>query len=333
MIDLKTVLREHPGCLTSRARFKSVLLDLYPGEKRAVNVLTSLYESGAAEKIKGKTALDEGAVRRLTGQMELEYGIAPRYAREAVLTWAAAYDVQAAVDVNAPDPQQTAPEPPVNVLPPPQDKPAPSKSAKHMYKGYEIRKRPNGYNLTDFTGTYREEMKIPGMFHGKPITEICWGTFLSYSDEFDGPVKRIYICEGIEIIGFGTFEDFTSLVSVELPATLKNIGMWAFKECSRLQHAVLPQGLESIGEGAFHHCKSLRKIRIPDSVTKIGRHAFADCGLKAVYIPPAVTSIEGGAFDGNADLTIYCAAGTAARNYAKKNGCYYSGLSFLMSWF
>lgn len=54
MIDLKNILKLHPNCLSSRASFRSVLLDKYPNEKRVINILTILVECGIANRIKEK---------------------------------------------------------------------------------------------------------------------------------------------------------------------------------------------------------------------------------------------------------------------------------------
>ena len=68
MIDLKSILTQHPNCLNSRASFKSVLMDKYPKEKRTVNILTILFECGVANKIKQRKHIDENEHIELTGK-------------------------------------------------------------------------------------------------------------------------------------------------------------------------------------------------------------------------------------------------------------------------
>ncbi len=99
----------------------------------------------------------------------------------------------------------------------------------------------------------------------------------------------------------------SSVESVVLPRTLKEISRQAFASCAKLRSVIFaegeeaialgkidpcafqlsakletmefPQGLTEIGEYAFSKCTSLRNIDLPDSVTEIGTDAFRDTGL------------------------------------------------------
>ncbi len=95
MIDLKSILKQHPNCLNSRASFKSVLLDKYPAEKRMINILTLLFECGVANKIKTAQNIAEREMHSLISHVENEYGISGQYSQEAILIWAKAYGVSA----------------------------------------------------------------------------------------------------------------------------------------------------------------------------------------------------------------------------------------------
>ena len=69
----------------------------------------------------------------------------------------------------------------------------------------------------------------------------------------------------------------TTLTSVSIPATVKEIGRRAFYNCtalSNLRFAGTSQ-LTTIGEGAFCDCESLTNLTIPDSVTTVGSQAFS----------------------------------------------------------
>ena len=98
MIDLQSILKQHPNCLNNRASFKSVLMDKYPTEKRMVNILTILFECGVANRIKTKKSIDANEMQALIAQAENEYGISGLYSQEAILVWAAAFDVTASVN-------------------------------------------------------------------------------------------------------------------------------------------------------------------------------------------------------------------------------------------
>lgn len=93
MIDLKNILRLHPNCLSSRASFKSVLMDSYPDEKRTVNILTIMFECGIVQKIKCKSVLGENDFQALLLQLENDYGIISKYSGESIRIWADALGV------------------------------------------------------------------------------------------------------------------------------------------------------------------------------------------------------------------------------------------------
>lgn len=84
----------------------------------------------------------------------------------------------------------------------------------------------------------------------------------------------------------------SSLVSITLPGTIKEIGDQSFGGLTSLNSIELPESLDSIGDNAFRVCSSLTSISIPLSVTKIDIGAFFACtGLRDVYIyTPSVLS-------------------------------------------
>ena len=61
------------------------------------------------------------------------------------------------------------------------------------------------------------------------------------------------------------------------------------------------------------------------SVTSIGAYAFANADLKVITVPESVTDIDECAFGyyPSEDLTIRCVEGSAAYDYAVKNGINY----------
>lgn len=101
MIDLETILRLYPNCLTSRAAFKSILLDRYPDEKRTINILTSIYECGMAGKIQAMSSITADELQKMVGQLGIEYGTSPQYAESAIRIWAAAHAVNIEQELRA----------------------------------------------------------------------------------------------------------------------------------------------------------------------------------------------------------------------------------------
>lgn len=87
--------------------------------------------------------------------------------------------------------------------------------------------------------------------------------------------------------GFSAFENVTSLVSITLPDTIKQICDYAFEGCTNLTSVIWSDNFqpEYIGWGAFYGCISLNQdIIIPDSVTTLGGYAFSNSGITSVTI-------------------------------------------------
>ena len=375
MIDLKSILQNHPNCLSSRASFKSILMDTYPSEKRMANILIILFECGVANKIRTKKNIDANEMHALITQIENEYGISGQYSQEAILVWAAAFDVTSSAI--KPKSLVTSPKEPTQSV---ESKPV--VYVQGDVDDYEVIQKSDGYYITHFNGFEEEVMTIPSMINGKIIKGIA-------QDAFRGcvTVKKINISEGIEVIENCAFKECMSLESIGLPTTLKKIGSQSsdygigafqytglksvdipksvefigpcsfqgcfklrsvtlpdclkticrdtFDYCSALVAVKLPRELQVIEKNAFNECKELTEIRIPVGTKIIEEDAFAKTNLTTVYIPPSVVQIGcqdansykvrmmgDGTFGYNAfrkTLSVYCAAGSVAMEYARKN--------------
>lgn len=87
---------------------------------------------------------------------------------------------------------------------------------------------------------------------------------------------------------------------------------------SYIKKAIIEEDVTRIGSSFFAGNQNLEEVQISDTVTSIGKYAFSDCGLKEIYIPKSVESIEADAFIENKDLVIKGYKNSAAQSYAKK---------------
>ena len=132
----------------------------------------------------------------------------------------------------------------------------------------------NGYN------SIKDEIKILSKYDG-------YNTIKIEDYAFDGckTLKKIYIEEGIEILGFNTFRKCINLEYVSLPNSLKTIGTQSFSECEKLENINLPSSLTKISISAFYSCTSLKNIIIPKSVNEIGAGIFNSCtSLESIIV-------------------------------------------------
>lgn len=308
MIDLKAVLDEHPGCLSSRASFKSILMDKYPSEKRVVNILVIMFECGVAQRIQGMSRIEERDVQALVLQLENEHGIAPKYSRECVHIWAAAFGTLAPINTSH-SPSASRKEPIVHA-PIVDDVVIEGPSS-----DFETRVRNGGLlEIAKFVGFDEPEMIIPNQIDGVRVISIGAMAFAKCAG-----VEKVIVPEGIEMIRDGAFSECESLKTVLLPTTLKEIGGTAFAEtaiasidlpaglkvlgagafrgCRNLTHINLPNGIKDIPEYCFRACGVLKEVLLPDNLATIQAYAFAYTGLKQIDIPPSCTEIGMWAFE------------------------------------
>lgn len=367
MIDLKKILKQHANCISSRAAFKSVLMDEYPTEKRMINILTILFECGVANRIKERKSIDANHMQALIAQVENEYGISGQYSQEAILVWAAAFDVTASsIKTSSATPLPTSEQNPTGQKP--------IEYVQGEVNDYDVVQKADGYYITHFNGFEEEEMTIPSMIDGKLIMGIA-------QDAFQGcvMVKKIHISEGIEVVENCAFKECRALEAVTLPDTLRRIGSkstakhgdgafastnlqtviipqnvefigpYTFYFCTKLQKIELPDRITTIFEGTFTYCENLSEIKLPNGLSVIERKAFVNCKklheihipvgtrtiakdafwctpLNSIYIPPTVTAIgdeKDRSIFGDSTLglspTVYCTAGSAAMEYARKH--------------
>lgn len=80
----------------------------------------------------------------------------------------------------------------------------------------------------------------------------------------------------------------TSLETITISESVKEIGYKAFQGCSGIKSVTIPSSVNGIGDYAFSGCSGINSITIPSSVNSIGDYAFSGCSLSSVTIPSSV---------------------------------------------
>lgn len=111
----------------------------------------------------------------------------------------------------------------------------------------------------------------------------------NYSGNISIPSKVEYGGKQFTVtkIGGGAFSDVesnysnqdnTSLLSVTLPNTIREIGSGAFARCPNLVYVNIPEACTDIDSYAFEGCTSLKSINIPKNITRFGQYSiFSGC--------------------------------------------------------
>ena len=109
-------------------------------------------------------------------------------------------------------------------------------------------------------------------------------------------LKTIEITNNCTSLQTRAFYDFETLVSVNLPTTIKSIPECLFAQCIKLTSINIPNSVTSIGGGAFYGCSSLTSVTLPNSITSISDALFEYSGLRSITIPSTIRSIGRTAF-------------------------------------
>ncbi|MBQ7226997.1 MAG: leucine-rich repeat protein, partial [Clostridia bacterium] len=128
--------------------------------------------------------------------------------------------------------------------------------------------------MNDFTA---EEIVIPSMHEGLPVTDIGAGAF---SDCFN--LSSITIPEGIKTIQPFAFYFCVKLSSVELPNSVTHIGKEAFSACSNLTSITLGENVCEIADDAFYLSDKIIEIYNKSSLSiKAGENGYGGIALHA----------------------------------------------------
>lgn len=121
---------------------------------------------------------------------------------------------------------------------------------------------------------------------------ILGGVLIVYNDINADDEITAEKLEGITVIPKDFFKDKTTIKSVKLPDSVKEIGASAFAGCSI--ETIDLNKVEKIGDGAFKGCKKLANVELIN-VTVLGTGVFENCaGLKKAVLPNAVNVTSGG---------------------------------------
>lgn len=164
-----------------------------------------------------------------------------------------------------------------------------------------------------------------------------------YDEAAGGTMIRGYIGAGGEVaipkeidgkpvtsIDINVFKGNTTITSIYIPSTIKEINTSTFESCTALETVTLKNGLETIEKRAFYGCEKLKSIEIPDTVTNLEGPTrvsssttpdgiFCNCtSLETVVIGKGVASIPAFCFYGCKSLKGIIIPGNAKiiGNYA-----------------
>lgn len=328
--DFESMLRKYGGAIDDKKRFTGLVKDYFPQQAKNINLLLMAYNLGIAQDIQNVGKINNTFAYRFVKQLMDDYGLSRVNADWIVSVWCVCYgkgvlgkDCEIKLQGKGSGPAIKE-----------------EKLAAQKYGDlFRYRKSAQGEGLgvCGFVGDKKQTIIFQNYHAGKPVIEICDGTFegqgieeaiLTDGFEFIGEktfadnlkLHQVVMPFSLKEIGSGAFENCVSLKAVSLPAQLERIGAGAFKNtglktvkipktvywigeelfagCKDIDHIVIPENVDRIPEGMFEDCENLKKIEFADNLQEIGDRAFRGCGnLDIVTIPDSVTQIGDRAFD------------------------------------
>ena len=121
--------------------------------------------------------------------------------------------------------------------------------------------------------------------------------------------------DGVESIGSSAFSG-SSLESVVLPNSIKEIGSGLFSDCPKLKTVKFNCFLDAIPSGMFSRAKNLNEIIMPTGCTAIGSSAFSNTAINFIDLK-GITSIGDNCFSG-------CSSLATVKNISLSEVPYYS---------
>ena len=336
-MNLHIILDQYPQCLESRAKLSAILRDLYPNERRKINIVLDIYECGIANRIGQLECIDVLQLQTFCRQLEIEYALPQKYALSGLALWLEAYNVPIQKDNQFTEQQyertqESHSDELSNAVSGISQIAANTSYTSEGILEYELRVLTLATaEIARYHGLGTKTVIVPSIIDGKTIVGIGKDAFKHCSG-----IECLGISEGIRYIDDGAFAycstlkkcllpqslvrfgsefiaasnhagvfEATSLEHIILPSRIHHIGKYAFKNCNELKKAVILSNVEYLPEGIFFGCSALTTVDLPDAIKTVSDQAFALCTrLQRIALPQGTKDIGKMVFVGCAELSM-----------------------------
>lgn len=137
-------------------------------------------------------------------------------------------------------------------------------------------------------------------------------------------ITKVVIPDTVRFINGNAFRGCSKLESVNIPELVTTLSGYAmFMDCTSLKSIVIPNSVKELGQSIFDGCTSLESVVLSNQIKKIPLQAFLDCrSLKEVTLPATVTSIDGYGFGNCSSLSkIEILGNLKSIDYSAFSGC------------
>lgn len=316
-IDLRRVFQVSEDCLKSRVKLKGILRDLYPENKRDINVLLSVFESGIPTIIARQKSVNEMQYHNYVNRIVDEFGLQERFVQEGLDAWIIAFLGDEYLRKIRKQSFEEHKNPNIKPFIEKREKdnpfvPAIVEGNPDEYEVEELLKDRNKVVIIKYLGFPSNEMVLPNKINMRMVVGIGPDVFKSCKG-----VQKMIVPEGITFIANDAFRHCEDLEEIVLPNSLTTFGVpesyinSAKKYCrfplqsngntifvsTALKQIALPEGIEYLPFSTFRFCDELEDIILPNQLRRIGSSCFDRCKkLRCIEMPDSLKVIEAGAF-------------------------------------
>ena len=298
-INLSKVLSLSKEGLQNRNILKSLLNDLYPTERKDINLILSVYDCGIPQMIDEEKAISFSSYHQCIKRLHNEYSIEEASAREGTDAWIEALlgserlqeikNEYSEAKINKNDS--------INVI----DKYG--VIDENYLNASIIKPKPNpalfifgecveGYVVERYIGE-EKIIAIPDSYNNKPVYRIEKEAFCR-----NKYVEVVYLGDAVNVICSMAFAGCKQLKAVFGGEQLICIGHSAFHSCYNLLHMELSNNLVYIGSRVFERAIGISFFKLPESINYISALLFRGCtSLETVLLHENVYGIGVRAFN------------------------------------
>ena len=287
--EFESMLRKYGSVIDNKKRFTGLVKDYFPSQAKNINLLLMAYNLGVAQDLQAIGRINNTFAFRYVKQLMEDFGLSRVNADWIVSVWCVCYGQnvlgkECEIKLQGKDSGPAIHEEKTS-----------TKKYGELFK-YRQSLQGNGLGVCGFSGDKNQTIIFQNYDHGKPIIEICDGSF-----EGQG-IEEAILTDGFAFIGKRAFADNLRLHQIVMPYSLKEIGDGAFENCVSLKSVSFPERLERIGTAAFKNT-GLRTVKIPKTVYWFGQELFSGCKeIDNVTLPSNVDQITRGMFEGCSNL-------------------------------
>lgn len=133
----------------------------------------------------------------------------------------------------------------------------------------------SSFKVVGYNGM-ENDIVIPSLHEGKPVTEIGLRAFKNYSYG-TSTYTSVTVGGGIQRLSDECFFNLSAVTKISLPDSINYWGACIFMGCASITEMKIPTVITELKTQTFDGCRSLKYIYIPKNIQSTGLLVFSSC--------------------------------------------------------